>query len=709
MAPGVWKASLGQPEDLSLLSAAGVQPALTRLASLPAAAFPLDAAEIEVRQMDWKVALRLPLAANEDIYGLGVDFSTVRRNGQIFELHVDHWNRRAPTPGRTHAPVPLYISSRGFAVLFDSARYLKVSVGHGVRLAAKQKPPVVDRTTRTIRPATPGTAPIPAPWISALPSDSIEVLANAPGFDVYVFAGPSPMDALRRYNLFCGGGSLPPKWGLGFLTRLPTKATAADVLADVAAFREHGLPLDMIGLEPGWMSHAYPCSLEWDPTRFPDPAGLLGELDRLGVRANLWFNPYIGPPHGKLYGRMLPFAGSHLVWNGLVPDYTLPEARATLAGHLRDEVLRLHPRAVGGFKVDEVDGYDRYLWPETATFPSGHHAEQLRQTYGLLVQRVLLEEFRALDRRTFGQVRGTNAGASSFPFVIYNDNYDFGEYITAVVNSGFAGVLWSPEVRGSDNPEDMLRRIQAVCLSPLALYNGWASPQKLWTHPSALPGIRAALRLRLQLLPYLYHTFAQYHLDGLPVIRPLQLVTSAAATTAGPGGQPALDATTNPYEAPAALKEIKDQYLLGDSLLVALLAPDAASRPVVLPPGRWYDFYTGRLAGEDTTIYVTPPADQLPLFVRDGAIIPRLAGEPLRAPRTGELPRLELWHYGEKPGALRLYDDDGETFAYERGNVSWTDLRAERSPDGTWHGTAITVAGTQTWSYSDPRWFFITP
>lgn len=706
VAPGVWKGSVGQPEDLSLLGAAGAQPALAALTALPSAPFPFETDAVHAGLLPWKSTLRLPLGATEDIFGLGVDFSTVRRNGAILDLHVDHWNRRAPVPGRTHAPVPLYVSSRGFAVLFDSARYLRVSIGHGVRLAAKDRPPVVDRTTRTIRPADPTHAPIPAPWVSANRSDSIEVLAHAPGFDVYVFAGPSPLDAVRRYNLFCGGGALPPKWGLGFMTRLQTKSSAADVLADVAAFRQHRLPLDMVGLEPGWMSHAYPCSLEWDATRFPDPSGFLAALEREQLHANLWFNPYIGPPHGSLYARMLPFAGSHLVWNGIVPDFTIPAARKTLIDHLQNEVLRLNPRSLGGFKVDEVDGYDRYLWPETATFPSGHDAEQLRQTYGLLVQRALFDAFRANNRRTMGMVRGTNAGASPLPFVIYNDNYDFAEYITAVVNSGFAGVLWSPEVRGSDNPLDMLRRVQAVCLSPLALYNGWASEQKLWSHPSVLEPIRAAMTLRLQLLPYFYQTFAQYHYEGTPVIRPLQLIGAPAAATPLSATTTKLDATHNPYETPAALLEIKDQYLLGDSLLVAPIAPNVTSRKVVLPAGRWYDFYTGKLAGENQTIEVTPPLDQIPLFVRNGALIPRLAGVRERAPAPGERPVLEVWHYGEAPGRLRFYDDDGETFAFENGACSWTELAVTRDANGSWHGRVTATPGAPSWSYADVRWVF---
>lgn len=705
VAPGVWKATVGRAESLTLLQAAGGRPARASLAKLPAARFPLEANEIEGRQFDWKTTVRFPLAKDEDIYGLGVDFAAIRRNGSIFELHVDHWNSRAGITGRTHAPVPLYVSTRGFAVLFDTARYLKVTVGHGVRLASKDRPTPVDRTTRTIR--EPGKAPVPAPWQSQVRSDSIEVLANAPGIDVYVFAGPTPMDAVRRYNLYCGGGALPPKWGLGFMTRVPTGYSADQALADIAEFRRRGIPLDILGLEPGWMDHAYPCSLVWDPVRFPDPPAFLREVRRLNARVNLWFNPYVGPPTTPLYARLLPYAGSHLVWNGIVPDYTLPEARRIFVDHLRTQVLAADPVAVSGFKIDEVDGYDRYLWPESAVFPSGRHAEQLRQTYGLLVQHAVHDAFRAQNRRTMGQIRGTNAGASPYPFVIYNDNYNFAEYITAVVNSGFAGVLWSPEVRGSNSGPDMLRRVQAVCFSPLALYNGWASQQKLWTHADVADHIRDAIRLRLRLLPYLYHTFAQYHFEGTPVIRPLQLAAGlgrgAEAERTGK-----LDATANPYELPAAVREIKDQYFFGDALLVAPIAPADKSRKVVLPPGRWYDFHTGRFAGENQTIEVTPPLARLPVFVRDGALIPMLAGERDYAPAAGEVVALEVRHYGEASGNLALYDDDGETFGYEQGEASWTRLSVTRGPNQSWRGAVTPDANGRRWSYSDVTWTFMS-
>lgn len=688
VAPGVWKAVIGQPEDLTLLSAAGQQPMKDALAAMPSAEFPLPEDEIDGHIEGTRTVLRFPLALDEDIFGLGVDFKTLRRTGSKFQLHIDHWSGQT---GRTHAPVPLYISTHGYGVLIDAARYVNMSVGLSVRLAAKEKPPVIDRTTGG------------GHWSSMPRSDSVEASLVGSGVAVYVFAGPTPLDAVRRYNLFSGGGALPPKWGLGFLTRTPTAYTAAQVIGEIDEFRQRGIPLDMIGLEPGWHDQAYPCSFEWDKKRFPDPAGFLAELEKRHVRANLWFNPYVSPT-APLYPKLLPFAGSHLVWNGIVPDYSLPQAREVFGQHILNTIVKLRPAAIGGFKIDEVDGGDQWMWPDHASYPSGHDGEQLRQTYGLLLQRTLMDVFRSQNRRTLGQVRGTNAGASPFPFVIYNDNYDFSEYITAVANTSFAGVLWSPEVRAGTG-EDMLRRVQAVCFSPLALFNGWATSAKLWTHEEAAGAIRDAILLRQRLIPYWYSTYADYHFHGTPVIRAMPLISGFKAP-ATPSESGKLDATANPY-AIGKVTEVKDQYLVGDSLLVAPVAPGKTSRAVVLPAGRWYDFYTGKLVGQNETIEVSPPLSQIPLFVKDGGIIP-LAPERQWAPEPGEALPLEIRHYGEQPGEFALYDDDGETFAYEHGQFTWTTLRATKDATGQWHGEVVHDAPHAAPAIPPATWRFMT-
>jgi alpha-D-xyloside xylohydrolase len=255
---------------------------------------------------------------------------------------------------------------------------------------------------------------------------------------------------------------------------------------------------------------------------------------------------------------------------------------------------------------------------------------------------------------------------------------------------------------------DMVRRTQAVCFSPLALFNGWATSTKLWTYPEATPHVRAAIVLRQRLLPYLYHSFAQYHHEGTPVIRPMQLVKMTAFASDGPGMTAVLDATANPYEIPESAREIKNQFLFGDSLLVAPIAPNQASRTVVLPAGRWYDFHTGAYAGENEVITVEPALGEVPLFVRDGALIPMLVGERDHAPRMGERVALEIRHYGEQPGSLAFYDDDGETFAYERGDFSWTTLSTAKDASGRWQGSVTPDTNGRAWTYTEVSWTFMT-
>ena len=175
------------------------------------------------------------------------------------------------------------------------------------------------------------------------------------------------MDVVRRYNLLCGGGTLPPRWGLGFTQRTKKLYTAEDVKNEADEFEQRGFPLDFIGLEPGWQSKAYPCTFEWDATRYPDPAGFVKDMLAKGVRINLWTNPYVSPD-SKIYKEMYPVSGSHTVWCGIVPDLAGEKARKIWMDKLEQEHVNI---GVIGYKVDEVDGYDRYLWPYVATFPSG--------------------------------------------------------------------------------------------------------------------------------------------------------------------------------------------------------------------------------------------------------------------------------------------------------------------------------------------------
>jgi alpha-glucosidase (family GH31 glycosyl hydrolase) len=261
-------------------------------------------------------------------------------------------------------------------------------------------------------------------------------------------------------------------------------------------------------------------------------------------------------------------------------------------------------------------------------------------------------------------------------------------------------------VRSSRTGEEWLRRMQSVCFSPLAMLNAWSDGTKPWSFPDVAEPVREVMRLRIRLLPYLYTAFARYHFDGVPPVRAMALEPGfRVEQTSAPG---LLSSTDNPY-AVATQRDVRDQFMLGDALLVAPMFAGDTARSVVLPAGRWYDFYTGELAGAGQVITVTPGRDRIPVFVRDGAIVPLLAGDWLHVPAPGEQADLELRHYGREPGTLRLYDDDGTTFDYERGDFSWTPLVVSRAVDGTLRGETPVRPVGRPFSYRTVTWRMMTP
>jgi alpha-D-xyloside xylohydrolase len=384
-----------------------------------------------------------------------------------------------------------------------------------------------------------------------------------------------------------------------------------------------------------------------------------------------------------------------------VPDLSLPEVREIILRQHEREHLR---RGVGGYKLDECDGFDQWLWPDHARFPSGLSGEELRQVCGVLFQRLTAELYRRHDLRTYGLVRASNAGAVSFPYVIYSDAYSHREFITALCSSSLCGVLWTPEARGARSAEEWVRRMQTTCLSPLAMINAWADGTMPWSFPEVTEAVRAAMLLRQRLLPYLYSAFAQYQADGTPPFRAMVLEEGIALPAGAPAGR--LDSTANPY----ALKELgssQDQYMMGPTLLVAPLFEGQRERRVLLPPGRWFDFHTGREAGAGPgEITVAADLATIPILVRNGGIVP-LMPPLLHAPDPGQQVDLEVRHYGEAPGCYELYDDDGLTLACERGEYCRIRLEVTRDAAGRLTGRATIPNGQRTFTYAAFVWRFM--
>ena len=681
---GIWKSTINAPSKINLLNAAGVPARAKELAEMESRVFPLEKSEISAFSKNGKTYLRFPLNEDEQIYGLGLNFKTVQQRGRIMRLHMDHYGGR--DNGRTHAPVPFFVSTTGYGVLINSAKYIDVYVGTGV--SKNSQNPAISKDRNTDKN-----------WTAQPKSDNLEIVIPDNGVELVLFSGKNIQETVQRFNLYCGGGFIPPKWGLGFWQRTPTLYNEKDIQNEVDGFREHNFPLDVVGLEPGWQSKSYPCTFEWDPTRFPNPDAFVNNMLEQGIHLNSWINPYVSPD-APIFEKIEPFTGSHTVWTGIVPDLMTPEANRIMAEHFQKEVLA---KGVSGLKIDEVDGYDNWLWPDTAQFPSGLSGETMRSIYGTLTQKWSAEMYRSNNTRTYGLVRGSNAGAVSFPYVIYNDYYKHEDFITALINSSFSGVLWTPEVRHSETSEEWVRRMQSVCFSPLAMINAWADGTKPWSYPDVYEQCQEVAHLRMQLLPYLYTAFSEYYFKGIPPFRAMVMEEGFDSGTVLEKSK--LNATENPY-AMALKKEVKDQYMMGESILVAPLFAGDKTRKVVLPQGKWYDFYTGELVGEGQVITADHGLDKIPLYVKDGGIVPMVPTANKTMKWAAGLP-LEIRVYGHKPKEYTLYDDNGQTFDYEKGAYSQQLLKVMKTSDGL-KGSMVPISLDGGWSYKEVTWKFMS-
>jgi alpha-D-xyloside xylohydrolase len=508
--------------------------------------------------------------------------------------------------------------------------------------------------------------------------------------DLYVFAGPTMLAAVQRYNLFAGGGCLPPRWGLGPWYRCHLEFTQEEVLGLARGLRQAGVSCDVIGLEPGWQTHAYPCTFVWSG-KFPDPAGMIRQLAADGFKVNLWTHAFIHPD-SPLHPALQPRSGDYCAFTGLVPDLASAEVRQLYADQYERDHVAL---GVSGYKLDECDNSDYtrpWSFPEASQFPSGLDGEQMHSAIGLCYQEVVRGIFRRRNQRTLGQVRSSHALAAPYPLVLYSDLYDHRDFLRGVVNCGFSGLLWSPEVRHAASAEDLIRRLQSVVLSPQALINAWYIRNPPWRHwdteannrgerhPEAerVEAIcRDLLSLRASLVPYLYAAFHRYWAEGIPPFRALVL----------------------DWPEEEHLRQVDDQWGIGDRLLVAPVVAGQSRRPVALPAGIWYDFYTGAEVTGGGTVEVETPLERIPLYVRADSLLP-LAGPALHA-EDPVARQLTVRVYGTGANGIDLIEDDGASYDYESGSLNHLQLRWDAAAG---HGRAERQGTARVPEYEVIRW-----
>lgn len=683
VAPGIWRLHFGSPEQFTpthFRSAAMDTAGLEKMS--PSPAMPLDPAKISFQVSNRGCSLLLPMTPDESIYGLGL-------STKLFDLTEGKSGRTGrrvflkPTDspenewGESHAPAPFYASSKGYGVFVDTARDASFYTGN----ASPARDPVETAggevqtsTTELYRART-----------QRVKTMLVDVPA-AKGLDVYVFAGPAMLDALERYNLFSGGGALPPLWGLGIQYRGYAKYSADESLSLAAHMRAEHMPCDVWGVEPGWQSKSYSCSFTWNTNQFPDPDGFLRQMRALGYRMNFWEHAFTHPS-SPIFEELKPWSGNYRVWNGSVPDFAASQGRRIF---LKQNRVALFDRQVEGVKLDECDDQPEsatpWSFPAASAFPSGLDGEQMHSLFGLLYQQTMLEPYREQGLRTWGLVRNSHALAGSLPYVLYSDSYDHRCYVRGLANEGFSGLLWTPEVRDANSIDDLYRRVETVIFSPEALINCWYMKNPPWQqidraknngnewmpdHQQVTDGIRKLLQLRMSFVPYLYSAFNEYRLKGIPPIRAL-----------------VLDWPGDP-----AVREIDDQYMFGSAVMVAPLFAGQKNRSVYLPAGDWYDFWTHQKYTGGRTVEATNMLEQIPLFVRGGNLLP--LAKPVEHIRSDTVFELTVCGFGSPTVDFTLYEDDGVSNAFATGKQNQIRLR--------WDGSGHSVE--RTGKYDGPPRF----
>ncbi|HTA18388.1 MAG TPA: glycoside hydrolase family 31 protein [Polyangia bacterium] len=490
--------------------------------------------------------------------------------------------------------------------------------------------------------------------------------------DYYFIAGPQPKAVLARYADLTGKPPLPPLWSLGFQQCRYSYYPEARVYEIAKTFRDEKIPADVIYLDIDYQKDNRPFTI--DTARFPHFDKMIADLGRDGFKVIAITDLHLAQAAGQGYrpydegaaGNDFVHAADGAVYVGKVwpgasvfPDFTWAPARAWW-GTLYDDFVK---RGVAGFWNDmnepsvfweqrtmPLDAVHRVDSGGTATHRAVHNV------FGMQNSRATYEGLLKLqgDRRPMVLTRATYAGGQRFAASWTGDNTStwnhFRISIPMLLNLGLSGyALVGDDIggfRGSPTPELLTRWLELGAFNPI--FRDHTEKGTLDQEPWVGGGEHEAIRRRFietryRLLPYIYTLAEETSRTGAPMMRPYWLEHPEAE----------------------AFYTNNSAFLFGPDLLVQPKVEETLDAlEVSVPPGVWYDYWTGeRLAGAPKK--TVPALGELSVLVRGGAIIPH---QPL-VQSTSETPKgpLELRVYPGPDCHGALYADDGTTFDYKKG------------------------------------------
>jgi len=533
----------------------------------------------------------------------------------------------------------------------------------------------------------------------------------------FVIAGETSDEIYQGYRRLTGVTHLLPRATYGYIQSKAIYPTQEQILDLAKGYREKKLPLDVVVVD--FLNMTRQGELDLDPKRWPDPAAMNRQLHAMDTTTLLSVWPHFAPGT-QFYDMLLskgwlihtPDGKPDMGWFkdvfGPNIDTTNPEAAKWWWEKIRDRYVKPY-----GFDYLWLDETEPDIDPANDVFSIGS-GKRFYNVYPLFHTASVYEGFRrdfGDSRRVMTLARASYLGAQRNGTVFWSSDivstWDMlKRSIPAGLNFTASGMpywdtdiagFFSPalppdyhaehkplidgsDVRGTignyeDYPELFVRWFEWGAFHPIMRAHGERNHNEVWSYgKQAEPILAKYLKLRYQLLPYTYSVAYGSYQTGAPYMRALFMDF--------PGDPKALD--------------IPDEYMYGPAFLVAPVPEQGATHRIVyLPAGcDWYNYWTNERLHGGQTIMADAPIDTLPLFVRAGSIVP-LGLEVQNAQQPQAIASVRV--YSGADGTFALFQDDGKTYAYEKGggsvtNFTWDDAAQQLRHSGASASTDLDKA-----------------